>query len=279
METSNATIGGADQATAQAFASSWNNLPGGSVYTEAQVRDWFDPIQPADVKGRSILELGCGNGSLFVHVLNWGPSYAEGVDLGDSVVSARANAGLSQNTNWQIRQGDLVQYRSAGFDIVYSIGVLHHLKNPRAGFQSVLENVKPGGRFHCWVYGKEGNWPVRLLVEPLRRVVSRLPWWVTKYLVATPLAVPFFFYGLLFRFTPGAKFHQWLPLGLYMRWISQREFAFFRHVAFDQLVTPQTTFLDRATLEGWLRSDPRIREGYLLARNGNSWKFGGRITP
>ena len=31
-----------DQRTADAFATSWNNLPQGSVYTTAQVADWFE---------------------------------------------------------------------------------------------------------------------------------------------------------------------------------------------------------------------------------------------
>ena len=35
-----------------------------------------------------------------------------------------------------------------------------------------------------------------------------------------------------------------LPLYDYSQWIAQREYAFFRHVAFDQLVTPQTAYID-----------------------------------
>ena len=68
-----------------------------------------------------------------------------------------------------------------------------------------------------------------------------------------------------------------LPLYEYSLWIAQREFAFFRHVAFDQLVTPQTAYLDRPTIERWLRANPRIAPDstYVIMRNGNSWKFGG----
>ena len=32
-----------DLKTADAFATSWNNLPPGSVYTRAQFEDWFAP--------------------------------------------------------------------------------------------------------------------------------------------------------------------------------------------------------------------------------------------
>ncbi len=269
--------GAADQKTADAFARSWNNLPPGSVYSQAQFEDWLAPLRPADVTGRRVLELGCGGGSLLVHMADWHPAMLIGVDLGDSVAAAERNLAAVGVTTSHIVRHDLVTYRDASaFDVVYCIGVLHHLRDPRAGFASVLTNTAPGGRFHCWVYAHEGNGLVRTLVEPLRRVASRLPWWITKYALATPLVVPFFAYAKLLRWL-GWPALRGLPLHDYSLWIAARDFAFFRHVAFDQLVTPHTVYLRRSTVEAWLR-DPLIEMGstYLVFRNGNSWKFGGR---
>jgi hypothetical protein len=160
---------------------------------------------------------------------------------------------------------------------VYSIGVLHHLQDPHAGFESVVRNTRPGGRFHCWVYAREGNGVVLLIVEPMRRIASRLPWWFTKYLVATPAVVPYFFYAKILAALPRWGWLRALPLYEYSLWIGRREFGFFRHVAFDQLVTPQTTYLPRETLERWLasRKDVEPASTYVTMRNGNSWKFGG----
>jgi len=267
----------ADRATADAFATSWNNLPRGSVYTPEQVADWFEPLTPGDIRGARVLELGCGNASLMVHVARWGPARIDGIDLGAAVDSARANLVASGARDWSVDRADLVSFTSAGYDIAYSIGVLHHLKSPRAGFEAVVRNTRPGGRFHCWVYAREGNGVVIALVDPLRRVASRLPWWVTKYGLATPLVFPYFLYAKVLAALPRWKVLQPLPLYAYSLWIARREFAFFRHVAFDQLVTPQTTYLDRASLEGWLAGHPRIAPGttYVTMRNGNSWKFGG----
>jgi SAM-dependent methyltransferase len=266
-----------DQRTAAAFATSWNNLPAGSVYTTTQVADWFAPVTPDDIRGRRVLELGCGNASLMVHVLSWSPAQLDGIDLGQSVDSARANLAASGRTNWRVDQADLTAYASNGYDVVYSIGVLHHLQDPHAGFESVVRNTRPGGRFHCWVYGREGNAVVIAFVEPMRRVASHLPWWFTKYLVATPAVVPYYFYAKLLSALPRWGWLRAFPLYEYSLWIGQREFPFFRHVAFDQLVTPRTVYLDRATLERWLasRSDVEPASTYLIMRNGNSWKFGG----
>jgi SAM-dependent methyltransferase len=269
----------ADQPTADAFASSWNNLPQGSVYTEAQAADWFAPLAPRDFAGTRVLELGCGNASLMLHVLRWRPQWLDGIDLGAAVESAERNLAASGFANWSVRREDLTGFDGGGHDVVYSIGVLHHLADPRAGFESVVRNTRPGGRFHCWVYAREGNAVVIALVDPLRRLASRLPWWLVKYAIATPLALPFFAYAKLIAAAPRWRWLERLPLHAYSLWIAPREFAFFRHVAFDQLVSPRTAYIDRATVQAWLDGNPRVvrESAYVTLRNGNSWKFGAVV--
>lgn len=268
-----------DQLTADAFATSWNNLPPGSVYTREQFEDWMAPLTEADFRGHDVLEMGCGNGSLLVHTAAWQPRKLVGIDLGSSVETARANLQVAGATNAQVQQADLTTFTSDGFDVVYCIGVLHHLKEPQSGFKAVLRNVRPGGKFHCWVYAREGNNIVVWFVDPLRKLASRLPWWFTKYAIATPLAVPFYLYAKLLRAIIGESRTRWRSALLrdYCLWIAPREFAFFRHVAFDQLVTPQTTYITRDEIERWLAESTDIEPAstYIILRNGNSWKFGG----
>lgn len=266
-----------DQKTANAFDNSWNNLPLGSVYDEAQFTDWLSPITENDIKNKTVLEMGCGNGSLMVHMAKWKPLFLEGVDLGDSTETAIKNLSSSEYKNWKITKKDLISYVSNGFDFVYCIGVLHHLKNPQKGFEAVLRNTKPGGKFHCWVYAREGNAVIIYFVDPVRKLASKLPWWVTKYFIATALVSPYFIYAKLLKFFKDVKWLKKMPLFEYSLWIAKREFAFFRHVAFDQLVTPQTTYLDKETIESWLKCYNEIdkESTYIIFRNGNSWKFGG----
>lgn len=264
-----------DLETAQAFASSWNNLPLGSVYTREQFEDWMAPLTQKDIEGKKVLELGCGNASLLVHMAQWKPSHLVGVDLGDSVISAKKNMAAVGDVSWSVEQADILRYREGGYDVSYCIGVLHHLKVPEEGFVSLVQNTKSGGKFHAWVYAREGNGVIVYIVDPIRKIVSHLPWWFTKYFVATPLVIPYFIYAkIISRFEN--NFVSKLPLYEYSRWISKREFSFFRHVAFDQLVTPQTAYLSKATLEEWLKN-PLVDQSttYVIMRNGNSWKFGG----
>lgn len=270
-----------DQRTANAFATSWNNLPAGSVYTRDQYADWMAPLREEDIRNRDVLELGCGNGSLLLHTADWKPRRLVGVDLGSSTDTARTNLERAGFTNVDVQQADLTRFESEGFDVVYCIGVLHHLQRPEAGFAAVIRNVRPGGHFHCWVYAREGNGIVVALVEPIRKIASHLPWWLTKFVIATPLAVPFYLYAKALRKLVGdsAQALKAAPLRDYCLWIAPREFSFFRHVAFDQLVTPQTMYLKLEQIERWLEDAPGVEPDstYTIFRNGNSWKFGGRV--
>ena len=275
----NASTSPRDIDTARAFSTSWLHLPEGSIYTADQVEDWLHPITSEDVAGRTVLELGCGNASILTHLVRWEPSEVTGVDLGNSVVSARENLEATGFTNWQIVQSDLTDFEpSEAFDVVLSIGVLHHLQDPRSGFEAVVANTRSGGRFHCWVYGFEGNRLVRAVVDPLRRILKPLPWWVKKYGIATPLSLPVFVYAKLVR-ALRLKSNRlgWLPLADYVVWLGRREVGFTRHVIFDQLVAPTTHYLSKAEIEGWLTTTEELRPemSYVVSRNGNSWKFGG----
>jgi SAM-dependent methyltransferase len=274
--------GSADARTAEAFAESWNRVGEGSVYSREQFLDWLDPIDPAELRGRRVVELGFGNGSLLHHVASYAPARLAGIELGDTLETTRRNLPPLPEGVLDLHRGDLVEASLGEFDLAYCIGVLHHLQDPEAGFRALLRHTKPGGRFHAWVYAREGNGIIVTLVDPLRRIASRLPWWITKYAIALPLVIPYFLYARMLRAlsgpaTGGSGLRSFLPLRDYSLWIAERPFRFFRHVAFDQLVTPRTVYLRRATIDAWLRH-PEIDPGsvYRILRNGNSWKFGGR---
>lgn len=275
-----------DQATARAFGRSWNHAGEGSVYTKEQFLDWFAPLDPRDFTGREVLELGFGNGSQLYHFAAYGPRRLCGVELADTRAQTLQNLRHVPEGMLDLRHGDLTHIDVGQFDLVYCIGVIHHLQDPDAGFRAVLRATRPGGRFHCWVYAREGNAVVRCAVEPLRRVASRLPWWLTKYLLAYPLVLPYFAYAkalaALSRFAWARARLAGFPLYRYSLWIAPRPLRFFRHVAFDQLVTPRTVYIPRGTIDRWL-DHPDVEPGsrYVVWRNQNSWKFGGvrRSTP
>jgi SAM-dependent methyltransferase len=97
-----------------------------------------------------------------------------GVDLSAAV--AKAAQLCSGLPNVAILQADLLALPVAdsAFDVVYSIGVLHHTPNPRRAFGEIARKVKPGGRLAVWLYRRNlivQEW----LNSSLRAVTTRLP--------------------------------------------------------------------------------------------------------
>lgn len=226
------------------------------------------------------MELGCGSGALLFHMASCEPAQLNAVDLGSSVLTAKELLGEKA----RIEVGDITQTgdlkeKFGQQDHVYSIGVLHHLTIPEEGVETLKAMTRSGGSFHGWVYAREGNAVVRWLVDPLRKMVNHFPWWLNKWGVAFPLSIPFFLYSKTCRFLSKLLGENLpLPLFSYMLWIGQRGLDFHHHVAFDQLVTPMTHYIHRERVESWLQ-DERIEPDstYIIFRNGNSWKFGGKI--
>jgi len=132
----------------------------------------YTGLTPEDVRDRTVLDVGCGMGRFAEVVSRWG-GRVTGVDLTRAVDSAAANIGARPNV--RLLQASLFElpFADGAFDIVYSLGVLHHTPDCRAAFQAITRLVKPGGRLCVWVYGHMGPWTV--FSDFYRRATTRMP--------------------------------------------------------------------------------------------------------
>jgi SAM-dependent methyltransferase len=129
-------------------------------------------LRPEDVAGRLVLDVGCGMGRFAEVVSRWGGRVV-GIDLSLAVEAAQAN--LGERGNVRILQTDLFRlpFRPGSFDIVYSLGVLHHTPNCEKAFRQIVPFIRPGGRLCVWVYGTMALWAH--FARLYRRVTIRMP--------------------------------------------------------------------------------------------------------
>ncbi len=269
-----------DARTAAAFGWEWQAFSRIDAHHERQFLDWLSPVGPDDLRGRVVLEGGCGKGRHTILVARWGARAVIGVDLSDAVDVAWANTRSCPNAH--IVQADLrrLPLRSGRCDHAFSIGVLHHLPVPREGFLSLSRAVRPDGALSIWVYGAENNAWVSKIVSPLRiAFTSRLPpraLWVLSWLVSLPL---FAALRVLYRPArrPGLAFLQrvlfYYP---YLSYISGFPFREIHHIVHDHLAAPVAHYLRREEVEGWYR-DAGARDPVVAWHNRNSWRGYGRL--
>jgi SAM-dependent methyltransferase len=130
-------------------------------------------VDPRDLAGRLVLDAGCGGGRYALLAGRHGARVV-GVDLSAAV--DKAAAACAELPGVAIVQADLLDLSLAEgrFDLVYSIGVLHHSPDPRRGFAELAARVRPGGRLAVWLY-RRNTPPQEWLNAALRAATTRLP--------------------------------------------------------------------------------------------------------
>ncbi len=126
---------------------------------------------PEFLRGKLVLDGGVGAGRYAELASRWGADVI-GVDLSYAVEAAWRN--LRDRANVWIAQADIgaLPFAPASFDVIFSIGVLHHTPDTRRYFERLLPLLRPGGTIAVWVYPRSESYVVRKAWVPF---VNRLP--------------------------------------------------------------------------------------------------------
>ncbi len=106
---------------------------------------------PGDLTGKLVLDVGCGAGRFLDIASRWG-ARAIGIDFSFAVDASNAN--LGQRPNVDVIQADVfnLPFRDEIFDVIFSIGVLHHTRDTREAFLALPRHLKNGGEMAVWLY-------------------------------------------------------------------------------------------------------------------------------
>jgi 2-polyprenyl-3-methyl-5-hydroxy-6-metoxy-1,4-benzoquinol methylase len=187
------------QQTRENFSHEWDNHALGGKTWGMELSDrvrWFflEPLRIPEVelRGKVMLDAGCGNGSQSVAYTEQGLEVIA-VDLSSGLEHGyayrRLHAGAAQ-AKVHFVQADLQRppLAPASLDIIHSAGVLHHTPDTLQTFRALRPLLRPGGTFYVWLYKYE-KW-VTPVVNSIRAVSTRIPP-AAFARVAQLLAIPF----------------------------------------------------------------------------------------
>lgn len=233
---------------------------------EEQFRRWTAPLAPEQWRGQAVLDVGCGMGRNSHWALQYGAREVTAIDVDEnSLASARRTLAAFANT--QVLEMSAYDIGFADrFDIVFSIGVIHHLSDPQAALRNMVKAARPGGRVLIWVYGLENNRWIVAVLNPLRKALfSRLPIGLVHHLSLYPAAL------------------LWAALRLgisrieYFQLIRTLTFPHLRAIVFDQMLPKIANYWPREVVERLMR-DAGLQQVELVWVNQMSWSAIG-IKP
>lgn len=164
--------------TIRDFGEQWTEFPSSPGYYGSLdlLQDIAGPLlDTTEIRGADVAEIGSGSGRITRTLAEAGAGLIVALEPSAAIEVARRNcADLTDRVRWVQARGEGLPGDGV-YDLVLSIGVLHHIPDPRPVIRRVFEAIKPGGRALIWVYGREGNALYLALTRPLRIVTRRLP--------------------------------------------------------------------------------------------------------
>ena len=177
----------------------------GDLVNRGQKNRFMSGLLDAIGYNKLILECGCGTGQMS-HFLSLNNNHVLGIDFSLSSLKLAVEhklrnevprSGFSQMDIFNLAVED------NAFDVVISTGVLHHTKDARQAFASIVRKVKPGGIVIVGLY----NW------------FARVPTWIRSNLIGL-------FGGDINKTRRADPYESWHSIDEVMGWFRENEVAY-----------------------------------------------------
>jgi 2-polyprenyl-3-methyl-5-hydroxy-6-metoxy-1,4-benzoquinol methylase len=162
---------------AAAFGEEWTKWPRAQLDSATGLSESRRKLQDAftfpisDLRGKAVADIGCGTGRFSEIALEEGAEVVC-VDMTRAIDVARRN--LEHFEHAHFVQADIFALPlRAEFDVVFSLGVLHHTPDARRAFERIVEPLKPGGVISVRLYAAYNKAYIKT-TEFYRRFTKRM---------------------------------------------------------------------------------------------------------
>lgn len=246
--------------SSERFGYEWDTYSFMDENYEKQFKNWTFPLSENDFKNKVILDAGCGMGRNSYWPLKWGAKELVAFDVDERSVK-RAKETLKEFKNADVVYKSIydIDWKDR-FDTAFSIGVIHHLKDPKKALQNIVTALKTDGTLLVWVYSYEGNEWIPKYVDPVRKnITSKLPVSIVHFL-SYFCSIPLWLFVKIFRGPSG-----------YLKQMSTFDFWHIHSIVFDQLIPDVANYWSKSDVEK-LFSGLNLKEIVIkMPPNGSGW--------
>jgi SAM-dependent methyltransferase/uncharacterized protein YbaR (Trm112 family) len=240
--------------TQRAFGDEWRRFPNVLPVHERIFEWYFQGGAPPDWPRLRVLDAGCGMGR-WLHFVRKAGAKVVGLDVSRAIEVAAAREGCHAD----LVQADLRRppFAPGTFDLVYSLGVVHHLADPGRAVATLAGLLAPGGELRLYVYRSLAGepWFRRALlaaVTTLRAVTTQLPYPVVHVLAVSIAVTAEVFFLAPRRLLRGTSLGDRVTAGLPLVHYADVPFQMLVGEQFDRLVAPLEGRYAREEVDEWL---------------------------
>lgn len=125
------------------------------------------------LKGKSLLDYGCGAGRYTQAFAKLGCKEVLGIDLSTkNIATAKKRNKFQTRVTYKVKNVNKNNIKSNSFDFIFCNGVLHHTGNISKGLLEIHRILKPGGKCIMYLSSTDGiKW---YFIEAFREIVKNL---------------------------------------------------------------------------------------------------------